>query len=485
MKRFFVCLLAGCLLFSAPALAQQVTDMELTLDFQFGARTGRYTGELSGGLPDGSGTFASVNDEEVEWTYTGEWSNGHLEGFGTTVWREGWSEEGLYSNDYLNGEAAEYRYGTVIRRGTYTNGFPVRGQEFDELGNPYFEGDFEDGFRIESAAEQAVRLAAFFSEAVDYDYDLIWRDYERYIGQKVVFAGKASHVWEGGYPAYQEFAIDINNDPDEWIDVFGFMAKGERAIVKGEENVMVYGVLLEKCRWEDDEGTHSAPMVQVVGVERLDFACQKLVTGSKGKGVKALQIRLKELGYYAGSVDGAFGKGTAQSVADFQSASGLPADGAASLKTLYTLFAAQNLPDGTGYTAQPGLDIDVAGTYAFIGIKKYPGYILVRGNEAAFTTKMDPFTASVERSGSEMTISLGDESATVIRGTYDESTAAFTGRVAKTTALWKKADVTIHFSFADGAVVGDGSLETGELVIETISPTKTTILIEFTLTKTS
>jgi len=38
--------------------------------------------------------------------------------------------------------------------------------------------------------------------------------------------------------------------------------------------------------------------------------------------------------------DGSYGKGTAQAVSDFQRASGLPEDGVASLKTLYTLFAA-------------------------------------------------------------------------------------------------------------------------------------------------
>jgi len=341
MKRFIAYILIGCLvLFSAPALAQQVTDVEMTLDFNFGARIGRYTGEVSDGLPNGSGTFASINDEEVEWTYTGEWSNGHFEGYGETLWADGWREEGFYSNDYLNGEGAEYRGDTIRSRGIFANDLLVQGEVFDDLGNPYFEGEFEDGFRIESPAEQAVRLAAFFGEAVDYDYELIWDDYDKYIGQKVVCAGRISYVWEQeDGSAYQEFAIDADNDPDEWIDAFGYMAKGEERIAQGEENVMIYGVLLEKYRWEDESGKHSSPLVQFVGVERLDFSCEKLTVGSKGKGVKALQTRLQELGYLTGKIDGSFGKGTAQAVADFQKASGLPADGVASLKTLYMLFA--------------------------------------------------------------------------------------------------------------------------------------------------
>ncbi|NLF29059.1 MAG: hypothetical protein GX592_14275 [Clostridiales bacterium] len=475
MKRFIAFILVGCmLLFSAPALAQQVTDAELTLDFHFGARTGRYTGEVSGGLPDGSGTFVSVNEEEVEWTYTGEWSNGHFEGYGTTVWADGWREEGLYSNDNMNGEGAEYWGDTIYWRGIYVDDVFVQGQVFDKLGNPYFEGAFEDGFRIESPAEQAVRLAAFFGEAVDCDYDLIWDDYENYIGRKVVFAGRASYVWEDDDPTYQEFAIDVNNDPDEWIDAYGYMAKGEEEIAEGEENVMVFGVLLEKYRWEDDRGSHSAPLVQFVGVERLDFSCETLKVGSKGKAVKALQTRLQELGYLSGKIDGSFGKGTAQAVSNFQSASGLPADGVASLKTLYMLFATRNLPEQSGAVdaSQPG--VDVTGTYDFKGTKKLYGASLA----------MDPFTASVERSGSKMTISFSDKYATVITGTYDESTATFVGRDTRRpkndddATLWQMAETTIHFSAAGDAVAADGFLNTGELEI------RTSIVVEFTLSKT-
>ena len=59
-----------------------------------------------------------------------------------------------------------------------------------------------------------------------------------------------------------------------------------------------------------------------------------LKDGSTGQAVKTLQQRLKDLGYYTGSVDGSFGKGTTQAVKEFQQANGLNADGVAGANTL-------------------------------------------------------------------------------------------------------------------------------------------------------
>ncbi|MBQ7368858.1 MAG: spore cortex-lytic enzyme [Clostridia bacterium] len=49
--------------------------------------------------------------------------------------------------------------------------------------------------------------------------------------------------------------------------------------------------------------------------------------GSKGGEVKEVQRRLKEWGYYKGSVDGVFGAGTRSAVIAFQKKNGLTADG--------------------------------------------------------------------------------------------------------------------------------------------------------------
>ena len=60
---------------------------------------------------------------------------------------------------------------------------------------------------------------------------------------------------------------------------------------------------------------------------------EKLQEGSEGQGVRALQKRLKELGYYKGSVDGSYGRETTAAVMSFQMAHGLTVDGIAGVNT--------------------------------------------------------------------------------------------------------------------------------------------------------
>ena len=59
--------------------------------------------------------------------------------------------------------------------------------------------------------------------------------------------------------------------------------------------------------------------------------------GDKGSEVKKLQTSLKKLGYYTGSIDGEFGKGTEKAVKAFQKKNKLTQDGVAGTKTLKAL----------------------------------------------------------------------------------------------------------------------------------------------------
>lgn len=64
-----------------------------------------------------------------------------------------------------------------------------------------------------------------------------------------------------------------------------------------------------------------------------------LRNGDDGDSVRALQTRLKALGYYKGNVDGDYGSGTVEAVKAFQRAHGLSVDGAAGGSTLNKLFS--------------------------------------------------------------------------------------------------------------------------------------------------
>ncbi|MBO5713802.1 MAG: spore cortex-lytic enzyme [Clostridia bacterium] len=62
-----------------------------------------------------------------------------------------------------------------------------------------------------------------------------------------------------------------------------------------------------------------------------------LKQGSRGTEVKTMQTKLKNWGYYKGSVDGIFGKKTLEAVKLFQKRNGLKVDGIVGTKTLKAL----------------------------------------------------------------------------------------------------------------------------------------------------
>lgn len=59
--------------------------------------------------------------------------------------------------------------------------------------------------------------------------------------------------------------------------------------------------------------------------------------GSKGNEVRQIQTKLKQLGYYKGTIDGVYGNNTKNAVIAFQKNCGLTADGVAGPKTLLFL----------------------------------------------------------------------------------------------------------------------------------------------------
>ena len=74
-----------------------------------------------------------------------------------------------------------------------------------------------------------------------------------------------------------------------------------------------------------------------------------LKKGSRGDEVVTLQKKLKQWGYYDGSVDGVFGAGTEKAVQYFQRKNGLVADGIVGTKTAAALGMTLS---GDGQTAQ-------------------------------------------------------------------------------------------------------------------------------------
>ena len=70
--------------------------------------------------------------------------------------------------------------------------------------------------------------------------------------------------------------------------------------------------------------------------------------GSTGSEVRAIQTRLKEWGYYSGTVDGIYGTGTKNAVISFQKKNGLTPDGIAGKKTLAAIGISSSVSSSSG-----------------------------------------------------------------------------------------------------------------------------------------
>lgn len=78
--------------------------------------------------------------------------------------------------------------------------------------------------------------------------------------------------------------------------------------------------------------------------------------GSRGNEVRQIQKKLKELGYYKGSVDGIYGTGTQKAVKSFQKNCGITSDGIAGPKTLRYLGITSSEASAGGYS---GSDVNL------------------------------------------------------------------------------------------------------------------------------
>lgn len=82
-----------------------------------------------------------------------------------------------------------------------------------------------------------------------------------------------------------------------------------------------------------------------------------LQQGNRGTNVKTLQTKLKNWGYYTGSVDGIFGSKTKEAVKYFQRRNGLTADGIVGKKTLAALGMSLNGDNGGSTSAYSDSDV--------------------------------------------------------------------------------------------------------------------------------
>lgn len=116
--------------------------------------------------------------------------------------------------------------------------------------------------------------------------------------------------------------------------------------------------------------------VAFISFSSICFALSKY--GSTGDEVKQIQTKLKQWGYYTGSVDGIYGSKTFEAVKKFQKKNGLTVDGIAGEKTLSAL-GIQNSSSSSSSSASNNTDLNLLSklVYAEARGEPYSGMVAV------------------------------------------------------------------------------------------------------------
>ncbi len=114
----------------------------------------------------------------------------------------------------------------------------------------------------------------------------------------------------------------------------------------------------------------------IVGLFSISFSLSKY--GSRGEEVKKIQTKLKNWGYYSGSVDGIYGSKTFEAVKKFQRKNGLTVDGIAGTNTLKALgITSSNSSSGNKSTNNTDLNLLSKLVHAEARGEPYKGMVAV------------------------------------------------------------------------------------------------------------
>ncbi|MDD3335212.1 MAG: peptidoglycan-binding protein [Eubacteriales bacterium] len=167
-----------------------------------------------------------------------------------------------------------------------------------------------------------------------------------------------------------------------------------------------------------------------------------LSMGDDNGAVKAMQQRLKELGYLSGNVDGDFGAGTKAAVALFQEQNGLNSDGIAAEQTLSLLFSdaakqavATPTPDPNAMPILVNRTHTVDASYQAADLVKLKDYLSsdlvtvkgddIQGNRTAADALTALFTGAKEAGITGWQISAGYRSLQYQQTLFDKQVAEY------------------------------------------------------------
>ncbi len=246
---------------SPPAEETEVAEeLPLTLSFAFGEADGTYSGEMTGGLPNGQGTFTVINEDDLSWIYVGMWVDGHFSGEGVRTWDDGYSRGGTYAGDQVNGTGWQAWDGNTEYEGSYADSeFNGQGTLYNRYGTLIYSGAFVNGLMQESAEARSARVEAFKAQCAEYPFQDVFSACENDIELFVQMTGTVYDVDEADYgnesnPAWVYLELPPGEDGQmNYVTVRYWMSEGEVLPMTGEE-VILWGTTREYYEYEDESG---------------------------------------------------------------------------------------------------------------------------------------------------------------------------------------------------------------------------------------
>ena len=229
---------------------KHVENQEMTLNLTpFGEKSGKYTGELLNGLPQGFGKFESQNDEGIGWFYEGEWATGQFNGEGYLYWpSNGQKHEGTYSDsDLLKGKC--YLKDTLVYEGDYTSfQFDGEGTLYNHKGEAVYSGPFTAG----APSDEDTFIAA----TRDIHYDDYVQDLEAYRADPIKFTGKIIQLWEDDGSGVRNYVVSLDDSNEQLLFIYDYrMRLGMDVELQESDWITGYGITSVAFTYDSKSGT--------------------------------------------------------------------------------------------------------------------------------------------------------------------------------------------------------------------------------------
>jgi uncharacterized protein YgiM (DUF1202 family) len=174
--------------------------------------------------------------------------------------------------------------------------------------------------------KKGTRIGVFTEEGKDW-YRIIYGNYRGYVNKDYVFLPSADnlvgHALSDG--------VNIRQNPGEFSNVVGKVNAGAAVTIKN-----ISGDWYEV---QTDEGVTGFVSKTLVKESTSKKAASLLKQGMSGAEVSKMQKKLRDRGFFAGSITGYFGDQTVEAIKAFQGKAKMHADGVAGEKTLEVLYS--------------------------------------------------------------------------------------------------------------------------------------------------